>query len=447
MPPTQLDDAERLGFISDPGSTDDPWPARVRIEPDTGILIDVPVSPRHFPLPQLMNIPQPPPILTFADEQGRLTLGDCRGLSIKRLSGTGCSRWSIQAAYAVAGADHPDESVKQIEALRSTLTGLHDWMGWRNTTMTVRENIQGGTDEVTIRKEMLESIRIPAADVNVVLTPSVGMRDFEFTGDSTDLTSESAEPLSWVEHFKAHHSLRNLIALCVWEPVDFVGHEVRHPGPGRRLVSGKVLPPPWRDLFYVHHSRRVRGVAPAEPTVRAEHFGYWDLTEADVRTWMEINTSHRRAIAPLMSHLYLKGLPVETQMSHVGACLEALRFADLCLAGRPRRAAANEPIGFRAKCLAEQMPEPVASLIGDASNWSGALARSYNSVKHANRDPVDPADLFWLVSSGALVARTRLLQLAGISDDAFRRLKSSGWWKPMQEAVAGMLAREVDRIA
>jgi len=35
------------------------------------------------------------------------------------------------------------------------MTGLHDWIGWRNwrnTTVTIRENGHGGTDEVMIQK-------------------------------------------------------------------------------------------------------------------------------------------------------------------------------------------------------------------------------------------------------------------------------------------------------
>jgi len=74
----------------------------------------------------------------------------------------------------------------------------------------------------------MDSIEIPLADVTAVLTHSVGMRGAEFTGDSTSLTSESEERISWTEHFKTHYALRNLIALCVWAPVDFLGHEVRH---------------------------------------------------------------------------------------------------------------------------------------------------------------------------------------------------------------------------
>ena len=173
--------------------------------------------------------------------------------------------------------------------------------------------------------------------------------------------------------------------------------------------------------------------------MQAEHFGYWDLTNRGVKRWMEINASHRRAIAPLMSHLYLSGLPIEAQMSHIGACLEALRFAELLREGQSRQAASQEPIKVRVQHLVELAAEPVASLVGDSQKWSQAFALAYNAVKHASRDPVDPADTFWLVRSGALVSRTRLLQSAGVPDSAFARLTSSSWWHPMKEGVAEVL--------
>ncbi|MFJ8201955.1 ApeA N-terminal domain 1-containing protein [Micromonospora chalcea] len=434
--PFVLNDYVRLGHIFVSDSSEPPTPALVRIDENAGIDIDIPVAPASRQ-PFLLDDPAPSPeYLHFKDDRGVLTLGGCRVRGHRSNSASGSGRKSLQAAFAVSGSNFSDASVKQVRGLRSEIAGLHGWMGWQMTTMTIKNGANEETEEVGITKKVLAATVINEGSYAVRFAPLVKMKDFAFSGDETHCETLAEQATSWDSHLALHSAIRDLIAISLWHPVDYLSHEVQHPGEPRRLPSGKEFPPPWRSLHYLHATRRTHNVSPSEPRIQAEHFTYNDLGEGGVKRWFELSRSHSRGIAPLMSHLYLTGLPVETQITHIGISLEALRFADRIKAGDSIGSANSESIASRASGLARDVGESIVSILGDVDHWGSRFAAAYNGVKHANRPSADPAETFWLVRSGALVARARLLQGMGIPSASFNRLQYSSWWHPMKEGVA-----------
>ncbi|WP_410819119.1 HEPN domain-containing protein [Micromonospora sp. 050-3] len=434
--PHVLNDYVRLGYVFVPNSSDPPAPALLRIDEHAGIDVDIPLLPGAYPPHSLDNPAPSPEYLHFKDDRGLLTLGGCHGRGHRWNSASGCGRKFLRAAFAVKGADFSDESTKQVHGVRSQLAGLHAWMGWQITTMTIKNDAEDNIEEVGISKRIVAATVVSEGSYTVRFAPTVKTRDFDFTGEETHYDTLADQPTSWDSHLVLHSAIRNLVALSLWHPVDYVSHEVQHPSESRQLPNGDEPPMPWRTLHYLHRTRRTHNVSPTEPRVQSEHFTYNDVGENGVKRWFELSRSHSRTIAPLMSHLYLTGLPVETQMTHIGICLEALRFADRIGTGESQGVANGESIANRASALAGGVGESVVNILGGADRWGSRFADAYNGVKHANRPSVDPGELFWLVRSGALVARACLLQRIGVPSESFNRLRNSAWWHPMKEGIA-----------
>ncbi|BBH70058.1 hypothetical protein ACTI_67430 [Actinoplanes sp. OR16] len=438
--PHILDQNARLGFVEIPGSPEGPMPALVRIEDDDGIDVDIPFSPTRAVENIFGRLPKTPPYLHFRDNKGGLTFGDCYGRRNTMDMGTRYGRWSIRAAFAVEGDDFTDDAVKKVVKIQSELTGIHQWMSWPNTFMTLKEGPDGSTEEVGITKKVLASVEVHDGDTRLRIIPTFRTKDFAFSGEDSTIETYTAEATSWADHFPLHYAIRTLVALCFWQSADFLSHRLRHSGEEPTLPNGAKKAPPLRRLHFLHHTRRTSRATRPPVEAKSEHIYFSDLGTDGIGRFIELSRTHARAIAPLMSYLYLTENPVETQMTHVGICLEALRYADRVRAGDSPNAANAESISARALALANGAPGVIKDLLGDTGEWSRKLADSYNSVKHANRSPFDPGDTFWLARSGALLARVCLLQRAGVQDEAIGRFARSPWWHPMKEGVASVLA-------
>ncbi|WP_129787738.1 HEPN domain-containing protein [Promicromonospora panici] len=336
-----------------------------------------------------------PKYLHFRDHYGDVALVGCRsGRSDSELV-SGMGRGYIHPTYTVLdrmkAADY-----ERPYGLRSTMSGLRDWVGVQSIHQGQTVKADGLISAVSYALESPPDI--PVTDVEgLVLVPSWGVR---FEEPDTTLLDERmyiqtwfSEQRTWDDHLVLHRAVRDLISLSRWRAEQITGLLARADANTAERAEDR----PWSPTLAPGVIR------PAPESTRWQHLiSYDDVGVGGIAAWLRLRDAYHRAIDPVMSSLYLD-TPVESRVSQVGIGLEALGYLlAIDREGKSKRVAKDMTYTDRFTLVAGPLDEVLPF---DTATWAEEFANAYNAVKHVNRDLPDVIDMLNLWRESTLVFR------------------------------------------
>lgn len=325
-----------------------------------------------------------PTELDYIDNQGPVALIGCQSAgATTQLVGSGIGVGTIRARYAIEKARSATDFL-QLNGLRSQIDGLSYWLAFAAHKTSVKWP-KGGGWEVTTTMTPVDDLKLaqPLALKATVVgsapggwSPDVQYRSTVYVETYTKTMRE------WDEHLRLHYAIRNLARIAAWHPINFQSHQAASRHDTSENASGKTFPN-WREV-------RTAMTGIAEPSWSPSDrflFYFSDIGTRGISRWLKLAATYDRGLAPFVQLLDLEGVTVDAVLSQLGIVLEALGYQALIEAGRTPAAANATTVEGRVKHLLQEVAGCLTFPHGD---FAGDFARSYNSVKHANRKQLPP---------------------------------------------------------
>lgn len=348
----------------------------------------------------------PPSELNYFDHHGTVGLVDCRsgGASFGvNSAGLGV----IRARFAVEGA-HDAANFRSINGLQSEIDGLANWFNVAGHATNLTPPNQGVPLRVTTTLKASEQIHL-ARGLNLALVvsgtaPAPGSLTASYRTRAF-LQTLTARGRPWSEHLEMHFAIRDLLRVAAWKPIHFHSHHAASTG-----ETDPTLEPPGPAWKVVRSA--ITGLA--EPTWDTNDrflFYYSDIRRAGLQRWLRLSRAYERGMQPFIRLLELRGVTIDAALSQLGIAMEAMGYQSLVESGSSLKAARDARLQRRVELLLEECP---TELSFDRVRWAVSFADAYNSVKHANRDPTDPALKHKLLSEGVELLRNWIALRLGV---------------------------------
>lgn len=350
-----------------------------------------------------------PKQIWFRDSQGSVDLLSCKVRSCKEKYGAGANG-IIDAEYAVLDAS-VGEDYSRVNAVRTSLDGLREWLGISSVLVSapiVDDNNRVKEREYTL-KCPADSIGsgIPAFNFVPYWTVSV-------SGDTTELhdlaymESASHEVRRWQEHLENHRAMRDLLRISSWsEHVLSIGAVCRKDDP-LRVESGIPYQERWCKVIKSHSNVHSYGG-------RINYLiKYSDFRDRDLSSWFKLRDVYARGIDPIVSLFSMREASIEAWVMQLGVGFEALGYQLLQEKGYCKKEAGKTAFADRLCSIISELGDAWPF---DLVLWKDEMTRSYNSIKHANRTPVDRLQSLNAWREGILVFRGWVALRLGIPKD------------------------------
>ncbi len=354
-----------------------------------------------------------PKRLLFSDSYGEVMLVDCwpRGYHHNLDSGSG----RVWAKYAIIGVDD-DIDFLVVHGIRSEVSGLRQWLG----VSSLSEDFDRKAGVFTLKAKAAEPVRIGA---ELTLNPSWKT---ERAQDDESITvrdivyceSRMEKPTTWHDSLGMHLGLRDLLMLSRWVEETC------------EVVSVLRLDDPIRTLDGKTHGEQWRTVIPAEandseatkPSGYRPHLIQFDeIGQNGLEKWLQLREEFGRALDPIISDRFLKGVGAVTHMAEVGPGLEALGFLLLLRDGLSEAAAGKASLRRRFERIHEDVSEAIPF---DGLDWINGTVSAYNGIKHANRELPTELELLNRWRESLLTVRVWVATELGVNaSDILERLR------------------------
>lgn len=185
----------------------------------------------------------------------------------------------------------------------------------------------------------------------------------------------------WKEHLDLHRSLRDLLRVAAWRPINFQSHRAASSAEDVEIRGN--LRTRWCEV-----RTATTGIAAGVWESRDRFLFYFsDIGTRGISRWLELAERYERGIILFVSLLDLEGVTVDAVISQLGIALEAVGYQALIESGLSPSSANGKRVSDRIDHLVLEVAE---SLSFAHATFGQEFAGSYNSVKHANRLPVEP---------------------------------------------------------
>ncbi len=409
----------RVGFIVD-GDSETPLFAAELSRSERGIFVSIPFLLDQLPVSrwfagrtiQYEDDPdwskhsyEVPEQLHFIDVDGTVGLVGCRSRGVRSQFSVGVSRGQASVRYAVLGTNN-GLNFNTISGFRSELAGLGRWLSTTSIHVEREVDDKSRLKSVTYRLESGAGIEIdPDCGLRFLTSFSVhsdrpGRRSLE---DRFFIETSVVVPSHWTSHIDLHGSVRDLVNVAAWAPLDFVGHQARRDDDPHRTLDGTAHGQAWREVVTTAAQALTGGDVVVEPNRIDWLFSFDDIGVDGVRAWMQMRQEMSRAIAPLVGLLFMKGAAIETRFSQMGIGLEALGYLIALQRGTAKSKAHRMTFAARLRVIWDdsKIVPPI-----DREQWVTTTTSTYNSVKHANRESPDPLTALNAMRESLLVFRT-----------------------------------------
>lgn len=328
----------------------------------------------------------PPTEFDYYDSEGSVALIGCR-------SGRGNQRFGrntpatgvgvINARYAVEGARAAAHYLKP-NGFRSEMDGLGHWLGYSALSSIVKYKKDDDQSlEISTTAKQVEATSL-ARSMNLSAvaraigsghqTPDVTYRSRVF------LQTLMKSGRDWDEHLALHKSIRSLLRIAAWKPINFQSHEVAS-------LKETVTIKGEEKQTWSKVRTAVTGIAPLSwSTADRFLFTHSDIGRPGLGKWLKLVNDYSRGIDPLVRLLDLEGATIDAHMSQIGIAVEAIGYQSLIDSGRTPAAANSVAVKARVTHLLNE----VAGSHAFDTTFAQEFTDSYNSVKHANRPVVSP---------------------------------------------------------
>lgn len=391
------DRSTRIGFLADGDPGTGVMSALYEYD-DTGVRLHVPFwanrDPRarwwspgstlHTDDPDRTRFSyQPPSELNYVDERGRVGLLGCvRGRANTGLA-RGVGRGTVRARYAVEGAGDAANYAK-LNGLRSEIDGLGHWLGHSAHQTSVRFSRDGERPEVTTTLKAVDDLflarRMNLKGVATGTGPGGWSPEVSYTS-RIFVETFTKSPREWEDHVNLHTSLRNLLRVAAWRPINFQSHRAAS-------VSEDVDRKGKTHHQWLEVRTATTGITDGiwEPSDRFL-FHFSDVGTRGLSRWLKLIARYERGLTPFVGLLDLEGATVDAFISQLGIALEAVGYQALIESGSSSASAKHTNVSKRIDHLTSEVE---GYLSFTTTTFGQDFANSYNSVKHANRSAVAP---------------------------------------------------------
>jgi len=357
----------------------------------------------------------PPSRLLFRHGQGTILLVGCT-MSSAQGGAWGPSTGIVSAEYAILDVVQ-DLDYSQVNGLKSVVHGLRAWLGVKSVRSTIKPPADGAPLTATFVAVEGEPIVIGGAS-NLRLVPTWravpnSADDTTTLFDEVVCESSSADLHDWSYFLSDHRAIRDLLLLSSWTMQELT------PRAALRLE----LEP--REYGSISQSGSWRKVEPASAEgardVRAfpRHLvEFADLGPDGISEWIDIRTQFSRAIDPIVSSKLFQHPTIDVNLFLVAMGLEALGYLLALEAGHDEKSANSMRFSQRLTLLADGLG---AALPFDVDDWASGTSEAYNSVKHANRAPVDIGQLVLRWNQSVAVFRAWTALRLGVPAEVIAR--------------------------
>lgn len=353
-----------------------------------------------------------PETVAFIDRHGIVMLVGCKW-SLAGWSNHG-SEGVITAKRAVLGGN--EYRYPMINAMRTEISGLADWLGLSGVDVNVDRDVNGRAQSITVTSQTTEPVRLsPRLNFSVGATwRTRNVTDGRGIEAPAEVTTQVAKVRSWDDHAELHHALLGLVEISAWSRIGFRTMEVRRSDDPENTLAGNVLAQKWNPVRS-HERDHIEASAPGEP--RRFLFTYADMGSRGVREWLQVRTTFQRGVQQMHALLHQPGMFIEVQQANVGGALEAIGYVLALEAGKSAHGAAREPYARRLERLRQKIPERVLD-----RDWPERSRAAFMAAKHVDA-PAPPVDQqLRAIGENILAYRYWLARRLGSTDGQLLRL-------------------------
>ena len=322
----------------------------------------------------------------------------------------------MRAEYAVLDVVQ-NVDYSHVNGLRSLIHGLRAWLGVKS----VRSTIKPPRDEEPLTATFVaaegEPIVIGGAN-NLRLVPT--WRAVPNSADGTTTVfdevvceSTNADIRDWSYFLSDHRAIRDLLLLSSWSTQELTPRGVLRLEPDPQEDGSLSQAGSWRKV----EPASADG-ARDEKAFPRHLVEFDDLGPEGLSRWINIRTQFSRAIDPVVSSKLFRHPTIEVDLFLVAMGLEALGYLLALEAGKDERNANNLRFSQRLILVADGLGEAIPF---DINDWAEGTSKAYNSVKHANRAPVDIGQLVLRWNQSVAVFRAWTALRLGVSAETIAR--------------------------
>lgn len=419
----------RVGYLID-GVAETPMiPATLTARDERRFLLEMQYEGRAAWTREWFHDWQMPTTLGFVDDLGKCTLVGC---SLTRTNGGafpgGVSKATARVGALLNGVIELGEDVDRAHEMRSSIAGLHAFMGWRVSSTEFDRDEEGLIRSKAVRFAIPEPVEIALGDASLAVTghwrPAP---EASGTTETTVVHTSFPRAVPWEEHAARHGAVRDLVSLSFWQGCEYLTHEVRRPDWPLRSINSEPMGPHWWRV--VTDDFRKSSAPPQEIKPSVAHSVYLRHLggDAGLARWFDVAERYSRTVGPLVSVLYEAG-SVEARLMQVGIAMEAFAYQGCIEEGMPPKKADDMRTRRRAEWVLEHVKSDTGWDLDATFDWPTMFADSYNAVKHAARPLPGIDETFAAYFSGAQLLRRGLLQMVGAETERLDQLWRGYAW-------------------
>lgn len=327
-----------------------------------------------------------PKRLLFQDSHGSVLLTGCWARGYHTTIG-GPGSGTVWSQAAILGVD-TDIDFDHPHGLQSEISGLREWLGVTSWSEDV--DWKGDHLAAEIRSVRAPSIEIGSFDdLTLELRPTWQVvperhADQIVLLDIVRVCTGGARPVTWQRHLQLHRAVRDLLVLSRWRKESCVEVLASRQDDPLRTLDGEEHGEQWRAVVVANDERR------APPHGYRPHLiEYLHVRSAGIHRWIELRNTFARALDPVITSLDLEATP-NTRLAHTGPGLEALGYLLMLRDGASQNLAAGATLRERLERVMLDIDEAVPF---DGSQWVDRVVKTYNALKHANRQAPEEVDV------------------------------------------------------
>jgi hypothetical protein len=353
-----------------------------------------------------------PQTVAFVDRHGIVMLVGC-SWSHAAWSSYG-SEGVIVAQRAILGAR--DYRFPVINAMRTEISGLSDWLGLSGVDVQVERDAKGRAQSISIASRRGEHI---ALSRRLNLSAEATWRERFVTDGSgieapAQVKTQVTRAKPWDDHADLHRAFLGLVEISAWDRIGFRSMHVRRDDDPERAAAGNVIGPRW-SLVRSYERDHQEAPEPSDP--RRFLFRYADVGATGVREWLSVRKVFQRGVQQMHAMLHQPGMFLEVQQANVGAALEAIGYILALEAGKSPTSSSRESYAARLERLRELIPERVLD-----QDWPERSRAAFMAAKHVDA-PAPPLDVqVRAVGENILAYRYWLARRLGATDQQLLRL-------------------------
>lgn len=352
--------------------------------------------------------PGVPSRLLFIHDRGAILLVGCQNSS-SRGGPWGPGMGVVSATHAILDVFH-DVDYEKLNGLRSLIPGLRAWLG----VTSVRASIgpPDGAEPLTATYVAQEGSPIAVGGPNSLRLVPTWRAVPDYEEDTTTIFDEvvcestNSNLQDWPHFLSEHRAIRDLLVLSSWT---------------RQELSARAafrLETDVAEDGTASQSGSWRRVEPATPEGTRDQnrftrhlVEFADLGPTGIRAWIDIRTQFARAIDPVVSSKLHRHPTIDVNLFLVAMGLEALGYLIALETGHDQKSASDMRFSRRLALIAEGLRP---ALPFDVDDWVAGTSDAYNSVKHANRAPVDIEQLVVRWNQSVTVFRAWIAHRLGV---------------------------------